>query len=341
LNKGISLIAVECVAEKGVCERQRLVSFRFKSGEYVGKEVILTTPDEVTFNLGQNRIYKNRYIISHWADIIDFQTKKVLHIGKGEFIGIENERVIQHLNKVDVEGYFFYDLTSNKYARLNKPGKWRLQGLLSPDQTKTAEGGGYNIWLHSLDKKEHLLGSGFFVQADMSSSVTSKPPLYWLDNERILTQKNNGEIVLLKTDRTITPIVKIPVEDENFSQPLIYKDRDGNIVYRCCNQAFSIDVERKSYKPYEWIGLGNGFSAEEKRDKSYGHIIRFNGDEIGRLWGSVWSAPTTDGFIAIEYGKVGSNLGYPDGIKVWNSRNRKWTTFELDGLMEIIGWLEN
>lgn len=98
-----------------------------------------------------------------------------------------------------------------------------------------------------------------------------------------------------------------------------------------------INVEEKSYTPHEWITLGFGFYAERNRSRSYGHVIRYEDKEIGRLWASVWSAPATDGYVAFEYGEVGSNLGYPKGIQVWSSANGKWTVIDNQWVSRIIG----
>lgn len=340
-SRNVALLAVECEAEDGVCEKQNLVRFHFKNGELISKDIIFTSQTtDVRFDLGQNRIYQNKYVISSWGDIVDIQNKSLLHKSKGEYVGAEGNQIIIKVNRIDIEGYFYFDLERKNYARLSLPSKWTLPGLLSPDQTKSVEGGAFNVWLHRLKRKEKLLGSGFYVQSDISSSGTSRPPLFWLDNERVLTQKNNGEIVVLGIDGKITPVVKIPNEEPAFSQPYFVRDGAGKIIYECSGKSFSLDVENKTYTPYKWVALSSQFEAENERNKSYGHIIRFQGKEIGKLWGSVWNAPTTNDYFAVEYGAVGSNLGYPDGIKVWSSANGKWTTIELKWLNNIIGWID-
>lgn len=341
-SRNIALLAVECEAEDGVCEKQNLVRFHFKNGELISKDIIFTSETtDVRFDLGKNRIYRNKYIISNWGDVVDIQTKSLIHKSKGEYVAAEGNQIIIKVNRVDVEGYFYFDLERKTYARLPLPSKWTLPGLLSPDQTKSVEGEGFNIFLHRLKRKEKLLGSNFFVESDISSSGTSRPLLFWLDNERVLTQKNNGDIVVLRMDGTFTPVVKIPIEKVAFSQPYFVRDGKGKIIYECSGESFAVDVENKTYTPYKWVALNSKFEAENERDNSYGHIIRFQGEEIGRLWGSVWNAPTTNDYIAVEYGTIGSNLGYPDGIKVWSSANSKWTTIELKWLNNIIGWIEN
>ena len=78
---------------------------------------------------------------------------------------------------------------------------------------------------------------------------------------------------------------------------------------------------------------------ESQKNPSYGHVIRYQGNEIGRFWASAWGATAIDGYVAFLYGKVGSNLGYPKGFKVWSNANGKWTTIDGRWVTQIIGWI--
>ena len=160
-NQDVALIAVECVAVKGLCEQQNLIRFRFRNGVLVSQDVILKSKS-VRFDLGNNQIYRNRYVINRWADIVDIQNKKVLHEGDGETVATEGDRIIQRINKSHTEGYFYYDLKTKRYGRLPKLTKWELPGLLSPDQTKSLMGHNDSIWLHRLGQPKKLLRVGVF-----------------------------------------------------------------------------------------------------------------------------------------------------------------------------------
>jgi hypothetical protein len=339
-NPRVSLLAAECEAIRGVCEIQHLVRYQFQNGVMVSRDVILSAPvKQISYNLGENHIYRNRYVITNWGDIIDIQNKKQIHNGEGEYVATEGDRIFHHLNNTNVKGYFYYDLKTNRYARLRGPTRWALPGTLSPDQTKSVEGHNDEIWLHSLKQKKRLLGSGFTVQAVMEVSFMARPPVFWLDNDRILSQRKNGEIVVVQLDGSVTPIVKIPITERNYSEPDFFRDRDGRVIYACCGASFVINVDEKSYAPHEWSTLGFGFDVESETNPSYGHVIRYKGKEIGKLWASLWGATTNNGYVAFLYGDVGSNLGYPKGIKVWSSANGEWTTIDPKWVTRIIGWI--
>lgn len=340
-HKGVALLVVECEATGGPCNKHHLIRYRFRDGEQVSKDVVVTTSvHRVRFDLGQNHIYLNRYVITEWGDVIDVRTKKVLHDGIGEYVGAEGSRIVQSVERIDIKGIFYYDIESNRYSRLRSPGKWALPGLLSPDQTKSvsvSDWGSNEVWLHTLKRKQKRIASGFRASVSESCCSFPKIPVLWLDNDRILTQKSNGEIVTLRVTGEVEALLKIPVGEPPDILPQLYRNAEGQIVYEHGNEAYVLDVENKKYTPYEWASLGNGFERERGFDKTYGHIFRFQGGEIGRWWACC--AKSTNGFVAMEYGDVGSNLGYPKGVKVWNSTNKKWVTIDARWLSTIIGWI--
>lgn len=339
-NQGVALLTAECESIRGLCQLQHLVRYRFGNGVMVSRDVILSgSTDGVRYDLGENHIYRNRYVITNWGDIVDISTKKLLHEGEGEYVAAEGDRIIHEVNNIKVHGHFYYDLKTNRYVRLHGPTKWALPGSLSPDQTKSVEGNNDDIWLHSLNQKKRLLGSGFDIQAEMEVSFTSRPPVFWLDNNRILSQTNNGEVVVVQLDGTVSPIVKIPVNKINYREPDFFRDLDGRIIYECCGNSFVINIEEKTFTPYEWSTLGFGFDMENQTNPSYGQVIRYKGNEIGRWWASRWGATAIDGYVAFLYGEVGSNLGYPKGVKVWSSANGEWTTIDPKWVTRIIGWI--
>jgi|SRR5687768_3249397 len=341
-ERKVALLVVECEAQNGVCKKQHLVRYRFSDGELVSRDVVLTAlTDRVRFDLGQNHIYLNRYVITHWGDVIDVRTGGLLHESIGEYLGADGSRIVQRVTRIDVKGFFYFDLKTNRYARLKRPGKWALPGLLSPDQTKSisaSEMGTLEVWLHTLKTPKKLLGSGFKVSLSEFCCSLAQPPVLWLDNDRILTQRSNGEIVILRLNGTVELLVKIPIEEPSNTNPSFDRNLEGRIVYHCSGEAYVLDVENKKYETNEWEPLGNGFELGLRVSRDYGQIIRFKGEEIGRWWSGI--ARTTEGFVALEYGEVGSNLGYPKGVKVWNNITEKWVTIDAKWTEEIVGWIE-
>ena len=92
-----------------------------------------------------------------------------------------------------------------------------------------------------------------------------------------------------------------------------------------------------------WYDLGHGFKAEIRytdSDKNpINRKISYQGKVIGEFWFSN-EVKTTDGAIAIEYGPLGSNLGYPEGLAVWTEESQTWTKIEFNFLQAFIGWVD-
>lgn len=337
-----TLLVAECVKTEGVCSGQNLIRYRFANGALESREILFTSKTtDVRFDLGENHIYRNRYVITNWGDVIDVRSGELLHKGVGQYAGMDGDRVIANVNRVDAEGVFSFDLNTREYTRLDAPGKWALPGALSPDQTRSVSVDyTSNVLLHDLTGSKRSLGSDFAMEGDPSSSSMAGVPLLWLDNERILTQRHNGQLVVLRLDGSVTPLVKIRVARHVRGDPGLYRDAEGRVIYECGAGQYAIDVEHKRYTPYRWLALGNGFEAESTQHAAYGYIVRHQAKPIGKVWGIVYGAPTKAGWIAIEYGEVGSNLGYPKGVKVWSRASGTWITVDEGWLAAVIGWLE-
>jgi hypothetical protein len=79
---------------------------------------------------------------------------------------------------------------------------------------------------------------------------------------------------------------------------------------------------------------------EYQRSDEYGRVIRYQGTEIGRRWCGPGETRTAPGRIAVAHGAVGSNLGYPEGVKVWSAETGAWISIKPEWLTAIIGWVE-
>ncbi len=355
---------------------QHLIKYQFANGELISTDTFVTNPgQQLRFNCQESRLYQNRYVITDFGDIVDITTEEFLHRGGSgsgftRLKGTEDNRVIIYIPQSDA--YHYYDLATKEYAPLAALTKWALPGVLSPDQTKSAsaEFGRFEcseIWLYTLDGNRQMLGSGFCLQLSPLSGSIIGVPLMWLDDERILTQKSNGAIVILKMDGTVIPVVTIDEAkgDSPFTEMMagamgaeFSKNEDGNITYTihfpwhpkqepgADKKAFLIDVEAREYSPYstDWIDLEHGFEAaylpQSNRDRS----IRYHGRDIGREFFSPFICETTEGYIALAYHDEAAADSH-SGIKIWSSLNEQWTVIEYEHPIwlphnGIIGWLE-
>jgi hypothetical protein len=336
----VSLITVECQKVGSVCSINNLVRYHFQDGEFAYKEVVFTSPvKSVRFDLGRNHILDDRYIVTNWADVIDLRGGVLLHHGEGDYLGVEGTRIMERSRKTTADGIFSFDLATGKVESLPAESPWGLPGQLSPGRTHSMAGSFEGeIWLHQAGGKKVLLGSGFNVQLSEISSSSPDPPILWLDENRALTQKGNGVIVLLDIQGKTEPVVTIPAGEPALSNPILERNADGEIIYSG-EDLFVIDLGKRTYRHSPWVALGRGFTVEDLPDPAYGYIVRYGDQEIGRLWGSVHMAVTSEGYFAVQYGPSFSNFGYTKGIRVWSQENCRWTTIDTEWVVSLLGWI--
>lgn len=338
----LSLFTVQCKAGEESCHTQEIIRYDFKNGELTAKETILSMPiEEARFDLGENIIYQNRYIISGFGDIFDIRTRQVLGDGRGFLVDIVENNVIVEENKIDLEGFFAFNLETKKYRKLPPSNVFESDGKLSPNKKRFASWSFQNGF--QFDEVEHWKSirktkiNGYFIAScSMRCSSSMKVPFVWIDNDRILTQKSNGEIISINVSGKIEKITNIKIDETPDSLPFIERDEFGNFSYYCNGTTYSIDLVNKTYTKDKAI-LGNNF--ESIHEEVFWAEYFYQGKSIGRVWSG--DSSTYKGFLAMQYAKEGKNLGYPDGIKVWNDLKNDWITIEINWGVKIIGWIES
>ncbi|MBC7910672.1 MAG: hypothetical protein H7Y30_09240, partial [Pyrinomonadaceae bacterium] len=110
-DRALALIVVENHAIDGLAKKVSIVRYRFKNGEMISRDVILTeSTEKLRFDLGKNQLLQNRYVTDWAGDIIDVQKKKLLHDSRLQFYSAEGSQVILvSRNGFDESTYFLYD----------------------------------------------------------------------------------------------------------------------------------------------------------------------------------------------------------------------------------------
>jgi len=361
-----SLILAEYGEDSTGEQTQTLVRYRFKAGKIVATRRLLTTRTlDLRYDVGPNLIYRNRFIITKGGDVIDLTTGRILWKSDGDLVAIDrdSDSVIIRVDRETDQGIYSFDLNSFRYRKVQQPGPWEMPGVRSPGGQLSASGttdevqewplsGKISLWRP--DGKEVSLGEFPSESADNCSGIPGRPTFLWLDDQHLLTQQGNGNLVRVDITGKVEPLFTVPGVKTHVCGPQLLRDADNNIYYDDWEHAWLIHipeapwlwqgdsnwfVAESSYEPYLWQGHGNGFASEFRQDPAYGQKILHRGIEIGRWWSS--SMVTAPGHIALIFGPVGSNLGYPEGVKVWSVENEKWTTITPKWLTAIIGWVED
>ena len=348
-----SLLTLQCKADEGVCQTEQFIRYDFVNGELKNKEVVAAFEnDEFRFKSFGNLLYRNRYVISSAMGIFDLETKQFLGDGRGFLLDIVGDEILIEVTRTDLEGIFAFNLLTREYRKLPQPNIFLDEGEIFANKGKLSPNKKmYVLWqdlvlpdskfeFHTVEnwksKSKKIIKGKFNASCNSSCSDFSKVPFEWIDDEKIITQKDNGEIITISIKGKIEPIVKIPVSETPGSLPHFDKDGNGNIIYYIGGVNYTIDVKNKRFFK-DKLKLGHDFEAVE--GDAFWTEYFYQGKSIGRVWSS--NAVSYKGFLAMHYAAEGKNLGYPDGLKIWNDLKKDWITVEIDWGVEIIDWIQD
>jgi len=288
------------------------------------------------------------------------ETCTVVHVDRFDFVAgnlISRKRVLTV--NVDTDGHpnriinsrclllapqgKLYDLNARRYLSpaptpLAGSETPKLPGLLSPDGRKSVYlprlGSNDSLEIRSVGKPTVVVKNSFDVTVRAISAVTAILPVAWVDNQRILTQRSNGHLVIVAIDGRVSPLLELPCTNDG--GPSLRKYGSSKIVYSCDGNRYLVDVDNRRFEPTK-EDLGNGFSVDF-RDGT--EVYYHQNQEIGRIG---FYPLTTKSYLAVRHGDaVGGVLDTATikTIKVWNETRREWIVLTIDGwAAEIVGWI--
>jgi hypothetical protein len=277
--------------------------------------------------------------------LIDLEEKRFLRKNIGLYLGREENRVFfREFSDIKPACYVF-DLDTQEFGTLLKPGKWAFPNLPSPSGTMSILQSHCleftedrcleqdKLWLLHPDGTIEMLARNMLAPGEGAWSCS--PPALWLDDHSILTQTDNGKLVRVKLDKSTEPIVNIPIPRPIWKAPRLYRDNAGDIIYECGPVAVIVDVEKKKCSPYVWRTLGHGFDASHKGDKGW-YTVRHEAKEIGRELIILYTAKTTEGHLAA---RLCDDIFGGGVLRVWSASTGGWKT-HFCSVRSIIGWIE-
>ena len=113
-EKKVSLLIAEYDNNAAKNHMQHLVNYVFIGGTMISKETLLSVPTQkegvkgnyVRFDIGKNKIYRNRYVVTGIGNVIDIQTKKLLVSEQANFVAFKGDSIIFYTNDI-FKGKFF------------------------------------------------------------------------------------------------------------------------------------------------------------------------------------------------------------------------------------------
>ncbi|MDQ3109264.1 MAG: hypothetical protein M3R17_05175 [Bacteroidota bacterium] len=300
----------------------------------------------IRFDLGANKIYRNRWVITSYGNVIDIEQKKVLVDGHDQFVRASGDSIVFYTNDIS-RGKFYsvLDLNTGVYAPVKSPS---FRALTGQDVQVDCTIKNFKIYYYppSAQKVELIKDAGFGEDVSLIPQTKPTCPLFWIDNENFLypnyTSAHDNVAIMkvnfsTKTQEKIGAIDRLP---ENHQLSSFYKNADGDIIYSCARGHYKIDHAKKELTELQFFSQGNGFSiAAEETDKK-GRVIKSGEQVIGTYYCFPGLTATTTGFIAFPYEMVLGEEHYLQGVAVYSEVTKKWKTVGDSDLCAVVGWTE-
>jgi hypothetical protein len=351
-QKKQSLIVVEYDDNVAVNHMQNIVNYSFIDGAMIGKEVLLSVPTQkpnekgnyIRFDIGTNKIYRNRYIVTGIGNIIDIKNKKILLAEKDEFVAFNGDSIIFHTNDIFKGQYYsIFNLKTEKYQKVANANYNPLpRPSVEVDETKKP----FSISAYAVNGKQTVLvQDAGYPQPTSGETVKRRTNIFWLDNNSFLYanfSNNQHALSIYKVgiDKSVEKIADMDAVPTVSANALFQYDAAKNIIYSCGKGRFLVDVKNKKVEPVLYENVGNNFYVESKENEKYGRAIKFETTEIGKKWCRFDNAQTVKNYAAFQIEMVIGTEHYPQGVAVWHAPIKKWTSLDISSVANIVGWIE-
>ncbi|MEZ5425601.1 MAG: hypothetical protein R2747_05005 [Pyrinomonadaceae bacterium] len=292
---------------------QRVVKIEFLNGKFASRKDLFTVDVDIA---GEIRgLYLDRYLLTDNQTVFGWkpEDEKTFDLQTEEF--------------VDRKTILFKKNGIGDYFKIFSPdGKKSIDFENLPEKLEVLK--------ISIEGREDLLIYGKFAATVAGrSSIRPSLPLIWIDSERILTQRENGDLVIVTLDSKVSPFLKLPCDEDDF--PRFRKTRAGKLIYSCSGREYRIDFENRTFERIR-NDLDFGFSVDLTQKES---VYYYGNEEIGS--GGIDSV-AFEGFLAVISGKQRNGMFDSNDlntIKIWSLKEKKWHVFKVNGSdAEILGW---
>lgn len=298
----------------------------------------------IRFDLGRNQIYKNRYIITAYGQVIDMIDKKVLVDTHDQFVKASGDSIVMYTNDI-FRGKFYsvLDLKTGKYAQVASPTFNPLPGGdVEPDCSQR----NFKIFYYPTSKpKEEVVKDAGYGE-DVTLIPNGKPclPMRWIDNANFVYPYYNSShdvVTIYKVNYITREQKNVGIIDqlpENRKYTEFLNDPDGNLVYNCARGYFRIDLKKNVVEEMIFFRLGYGFEIAMEETPGKGNEIKHDGTSIGHYFCTPKLAVATEGGLSFPFEIVMEKERYLQGAAYWSAETSKWKTTGDSDLCSVVGW---
>ncbi len=352
-NVTYSLIVVHYdPASKGEF-KQLVYSYHFLNGHYQSREELISfkgrvmdgkkEKDYIRTDLGQNILYKNRYLITGIGNIIDLKEKKILFDQKANLVRCSNDSAIYYTNDA-FKGKFYsvYNFTTKTYTEVKA---LLFKAVVGQDIEFDRSAQPYKLNFYPESKPKVVLSADAGFGQTTTDFKKPDVAVWWLDKNTFVYpyfNKDNTEITFMKVSidsKASAPIGKATIKQQN-DPGVFVKISKTQAQYNFGDKKFMIDAEKNSVTELAYTNPENGFSAECK-DNPYGHIIKYNGKEVCKQHFQLKNLKTEQNIAAIVKELVVGTESYQQGLSVFNQSKQAWENVDAEEVVSLIGWMKD
>lgn len=344
-----SLIVIHYDQSKKVELGQFIYRYNFVNNVYAGREQIMWIEgrrlgkDYVRCDVGENTLYKDRYLISGIGNIIDLQEKKVLHDGKAKLVRCSNDSIIFFTNDIfKGKFYSYFDLKTNTYSEIKALTFKPILGQdVEFDRTKSP----YKLLYYPQNKPKVVLmedaGHGGVSASDKKTDI----PIYWLDNNSFIFPNikiTDLEGTIVKYDLLSKSAKTIATFNSTAKVPATYKLSKGMnsfVEFYFKDKLYLINPVKETMLVSNFKEVDSNFSIEVEW-KSTGRAIYYKGKDIGRNHFQLHNFKSTSNFAVIVKEVVMGDESYQQGMSVYNVAKAKWEAIDSEDVASLVGWIK-
>lgn len=348
-NTGESLIVIHYDEGNKANLGQLIYRYNFVNNVYAGREQIMAvagkknSKDYIRCDVGQNTLYKDRYLISGIGNVIDLKEKKVLYDGSAKLVRCSNDSIIFFTNDIfKGKFYSYFNLKTNTYSEIKSLTFKAIVGQdVEFDRTKSP----YKLLYYPQNKPKVVLMEDAGHGGVSSKAPKADIPIYWVDQNtfifpNIKITDLEGSIVKYNLETKTSKV--IGTFNSTANVPATYQlvnSVDCYIEFYFKNKLYCINPAKETMLLSNYKEIDKNFSVEVE-PKSTGRAVYYKGKEIGRNHFDMKNFKTSSNYAALVKEIIMGDESYQQGMSVYNVTKAKWETIDGEEVVSLVGWIK-
>lgn len=328
---------------------QLIYRYNFEDNAYTGRELVMAIigkkngKDYVRCDVGENTLYKDRYLISGIGNVIDLKEKKVLHDGTAKFVRCSNDSIIFFTNDIFKGKYYsYFDLKTNTYSEIKSLTFKAILGQAVEFDRRTSP---YKLEYFPVGKPKVLLiedaGHGGVSATDKRTDI----PIYWIDENTFLFPnikitdlegtiiKYNLATSTAKTLGTFNSVSKLPATYK------LVKGRNSFVEFYFKEKLYILNPLKETMLISNYKEVDSNYSIEVEA-KAKGRSIYYKGAEIGKHHFAMHTFKVGTNYSAFLKEIVMGDESYQQGLSVYVPALAKWQNIATIDIASVVGWIK-